>query len=117
MKTENTAGAPAPARTAAGPPPILRRLLSKLAVCDDCKVCWPVAHIDPRTDARAPHEYGHLVHLWLELHLFCGSVRFAAADQVRGAAYEPMEASGDVSRTVERLQAEFERRAACRSAP
>lgn len=95
---------------AAGFPTGGGRLLAKLAVCDDCKVCWPVAHVDPRTDALIPHEYGDLVHLWLESHIFCTSVRFAAADQVRGAAYQPMEGNGDVSRSVERLRAEQARR-------
>lgn len=97
--------------TASPPPPaITRKLLSKLAVCDDCKRAWPVAHIDGRTDNLVPHEFGHLVHLWLERHLFCNSVRFCASDQVRGAAYEPMDGSGDLSRSVEELREEFSRR-------
>jgi len=94
-------------------PAILRggaRILSKLAVCGRCHTCWPVAHVNPETDVLVPHEHGQLLHLWLERHMFCESVRFCAADQSSGALYDPMAPNGEPSRILEELRQEFERR-------
>jgi len=82
----------------------LRSPLSFVAVCDDCHRCWPVCHIDARTDELKRNEHADVLRFWLELHLWCKSVRFCSVVDARGAAYDPMAGNGERSRMLEELR-------------